>query len=525
MSTGTNEIRTASADRPRAFDPLAVLVVSRSGAVRDAERRLLDLLDATERLRVEAVLLEDGPLVDELAHRGVPVAVVTAGARRRARARATRRLVGTIRTVRPDVVLAYGSSAATLALPAARLAAARAVWMDHDVARDGLSARVLAAIADLVITSSAARADGIGSNVVVIPPAGPGDVHRTADRVVAALAEAAGRPGAGLVPDQPVTVLTCVRNEQGHIDPVIGGVLPQLRPGDEYLVVDDGSTDATPDEIARWCAVDPRLRTIRGPGVNAAAARNRGIGAARHPVVACIDAGCAPAEGWLDAVRAPFAESSPPALVVGVYHVSARTPRECAFAAACFPDPGEARHPSLLVRAYGGLLGRAFSPDRLDGRSMAVRTDVWRAVGGFREDLVSLEDAAFSFDIIARGGRTVLATDADVRWDQHPTLRATARMYAKYGWGDASTGDRQLVVRDLARVLAYAGAPVLALLGGRPGRLAVAAGSAAYLSLPVVRAARSGGPGVVVRVPFVLAVKDLAKGAGCLVGLYSSSRR
>ena len=522
MSTDeTNDVRNAPAERSREFAPLAVLMVSRSGAVGSPEVRLIELLNATERLRVEAVLLEDGPLVRELESRGVPVSVIPAGPRSRGRARAAARLVGKIRASRPEVVLAYGAGAAAFALPAARLAATRAVWMEHQCSLETSSARFLAAIADRVIATAWTTPDGIGSKVVVVPPAGPGDLHRTADRVAAALAEAAARPGAGLTLDQPVTVLTCVRNEQGHIDAVIGGILPQLRADDEYLIVDDGSTDATPDEIARWCAADTRLRTMQGPAVNAAAARNRGIAAARHPVVACIDAGCTPAEGWLDAVRAPFAENSPPDLVVGVYHVSTRTPRERAFAAACFPDPEEARHPSLLVRVYGRLLGRAFSPDRLDGRSMAVRTDAWRDVGGFREGLASLEDAAFSFDIIESGGKTVLALDADVRWDQHPTLRATARMYAKYGWGDASTGDPQLVARDLARVVAYVGVPALVTLGGLPGRLAVAAGSVAYLSLPLVRAVRSGGMGVVVQVPFVLAVKDLAKGAGCLVGLLS----
>jgi glycosyltransferase involved in cell wall biosynthesis len=385
------------------------------------------------------------------------------------------------------------------------------VWLDHDSSSNRRAARPLLALADRVVpfpvpcpTQSAEVGDGIGEE---------------AERMVSRLAEAAGRPGAGLAPRQPVTVLTCLRNEQGHIDPVVGGVVPQLGPDDEYLIVDDGSTDGTPAEIARWLAVDARLRTLRGPAVNAAAARNVGIGAARHPVVACIDAGCVPAEGWLDALRAPFSESSPPSLLVGVYHVSTRTPRERAFAAACFPDPAEARHPSMLVRVYGRFLGRAFNADRLDGRSMAVRRDAWRAAGGFREDVPSLEDAAFSRDVIESRGRTVLALDADVEWEQHPTLRATARMYAKYGVGDVRTGDRQLVARDLARAVAYLGGPVLALVGGKGGRLAASIGSAAYLSLPLIRAARSGDPRVIALVPLALAVKDLAKCGGCIHGL------
>lgn len=495
-------IRDVSGSRGRGLPPVTAVLVVAAGGAGGGQRRLPGLLDATARLRIEAVLLGHGPLAAELRRRGVAVSVLPLARGRVARAWAAVGLVGHLRAARADVVLAHGADAAVVALPAAWVAGTRAVRIADGPC--GRGARL------------AVPADG----VVPLPATGG---REGADRFAAAVAEVAGRPGAGLTPDRPVTVLTCMRNEQGHVDPVIAGVVEQLGPDDEYLIVDDGSTDATPREIAPWLDADRRLRCIPGPGVNAAAARNRGIAAARHDIVACIDAGCVPAPGWLDAVRAPFAEDLPPALVVGVYRVSTRTARERAFAAACFPDPDEARHPSLLVRAYGGVLGRAFSADRLDGRSMAVHRDAWRAAGGFREGLASLEDAAFSRDVLAAGGRTVLAVDAVVVWEQHPTLRATALMYARYGRGDVWTGERGLVARDLARVAAYLGAPALAVLGGTAGRLAVGLGSAVYLSLPVVRAARVGA-GVALRVPVVLAVKDVAKGAGCLAALRSRWR-
>ena len=264
----------------------------------------------------------------------------------------------------------------------------------------------------------------------------------------------------------------------------------------------------------------PRLRMLAGPGVNLSAARNAGFIEARHHVVVATDAGCRPVPGWLEALRAPFAEPDPADLATGVYRVSTRNRLEEAFALSCFPDPDEARRPTPLARVYGALLGRRFDPRRLDGRSMAVTVEAWKAAGGFREDLFSSEDALFGEAVVATGGRPVLAVDAEVCWDQHPSLAATARMFYRYGQWGARGGSWGLVRRDLLRAGAYLAGPWLLVRGGPAGRVAAAAGAGAYLSLPLVRAVRQRRrPGTFLALPLALAVKDLAKAAGCLDGL------
>jgi hypothetical protein len=206
--------------------------------------------------------------------------------------------------------------------------------------------------------------------------------------------------------------------------------------------------------------------------------------------------------------------------VTGVYRVSTRNPLEEAFAVACFPDPDEFRWPRPLARVYGALFGRRFDARRLDGRSMAVTRETWRAAGRFREDLFSSEDALFGEAVVASGGRPVLAVDAEVVWDQHPSLTATARMFYRYGRWGARGHSWRLIRRDLLRAAAYLLGPPLVARGGRPGRVAVTAGAAAYLSLPLVRSIRQRhGPGTVLALPLALAVKDLAKATGCLAGL------
>lgn len=58
----------------------------------------------------------------------------------------------------------------------------------------------------------------------------------------------------------------------------------------EILVVDDGSTDRTPEIAARASATDRRIRVIRQANAGVAAARNSGIGNATGAWIAPIDA-------------------------------------------------------------------------------------------------------------------------------------------------------------------------------------------------------------------------------------------
>jgi chlorobactene glucosyltransferase len=54
-----------------------------------------------------------------------------------------------------------------------------------------------------------------------------------------------------------------VRNEQEHLDACLASLLAQDYPRFEVIVVDDGSTDATPALLAAWARRDPRVRVQR----------------------------------------------------------------------------------------------------------------------------------------------------------------------------------------------------------------------------------------------------------------------
>jgi glycosyltransferase involved in cell wall biosynthesis/GT2 family glycosyltransferase len=360
------------------------------------------------------------------------------------------------------------------------------------------------------------------------------DAAACAGMLVRELTRVACRPGAGRCDGPPISVVTTVLNESDAVHRLLRRLVGQLtHPDDEVVVVDGGSRDGTVARVRAWAARDHRVRLLVEPGAGISAGRNAGVRAARNALVACTDAGCDPVPGWLAAFRSAAAVDGPARLFTGVYRVTARGPVQAASAAVGYPDPTELRHPSVLVRGYGRLLGRSFDPTLPTGRSMAFGVSVWRAAGGFPEHLATGEDVLFGRAAVAAGVTATMVADAEVLWAQRPSLWATARMYHRYGEGSGRSRDRRLLGRDLARLAAYTVGVPLLWYGGQPARCAVVVAALAYLSLPLARALRrrGGDPGVIPRlaaaaaVPVVAAVRDLAKVTGALRGLWAGRRR
>jgi glycosyltransferase involved in cell wall biosynthesis len=85
-----------------------------------------------------------------------------------------------------------------------------------------------------------------------------------------------------------VSVLIDTYNHERFIECAIASVLAQDMPMDgvEILVVDDGSTDRTPEIVQRF---EPRVRLIRKPNGGQASAFNVGIPECRGEIVAFLD--------------------------------------------------------------------------------------------------------------------------------------------------------------------------------------------------------------------------------------------
>jgi glycosyltransferase involved in cell wall biosynthesis len=327
-------------------------------------------------------------------------------------------------------------------------------------------------------------------------------------------------------------VIATVLDERDAVDRLVEGVTVQLREQDELVVVDGDSRDGTYERLLELARGDSRVRVLSAPASNIAAGRNIAVRAARHELIACTDAGCRLTPQWLERLVAPLlatdAIDGAPGLAAGVPHVLAHGPLQRAQSLACYADPSEAANPTSLVRLYGRLFGGVFDPSLPFARSLAFTRRAWRDAGGFPERLRWVEDGVFGRAVAARH-HCVLATGAEVYWEQRESVGATFKMYYRYGIGAAESGDRQLQGRDGVRLAAYLlAASLLASRDRRAVALALAS-AAAYYSLPLRRAVRyRAGMRAALCIPLALAIKDFGKVTGAVtarVGAHGGKSR
>lgn len=83
-----------------------------------------------------------------------------------------------------------------------------------------------------------------------------------------------------------VSVVVTTHNGAAWLDDTLASVFAQTHPRLEVVVVDNGSTDATPDLLARW---RDRVEVIEQSNLGLAAARNAGVEATSGELVALLD--------------------------------------------------------------------------------------------------------------------------------------------------------------------------------------------------------------------------------------------
>lgn len=86
-----------------------------------------------------------------------------------------------------------------------------------------------------------------------------------------------------------VSILMPVHNEEPYLTAALRSISTQTYTDWELVVVDDGSSDATPDILAIAAAKDPRIHVIRRTGGGLVAALNDGLASCRAPLLARMD--------------------------------------------------------------------------------------------------------------------------------------------------------------------------------------------------------------------------------------------
>jgi glycosyltransferase involved in cell wall biosynthesis len=157
-----------------------------------------------------------------------------------------------------------------------------------------------------------------------------------------------------------VSVIVPVRDGERYLEEALRSVLDQAHPELELLVVDDGSTDATPEVLRR---MGDRVRAVRQPPRGVAAAINHGVSLAGGQLLAFLDADDLWTPGRLAAQLAALDQDAGLDFVLGhvrQFHSPELTVEERA-AVLCppAPMPGATRSAMLIRREAHLRVGEA----------------------------------------------------------------------------------------------------------------------------------------------------------------------
>jgi glycosyltransferase involved in cell wall biosynthesis len=91
--------------------------------------------------------------------------------------------------------------------------------------------------------------------------------------------------------DPKVSVVMSVYNGLPYLHAAVEGILAQTFPDFEFIIINDGSTDATPSVLEHFAEVDARIRILENPkNIGYTNSLNRGISIARGELIARQDA-------------------------------------------------------------------------------------------------------------------------------------------------------------------------------------------------------------------------------------------
>ena len=222
-----------------------------------------------------------------------------------------------------------------------------------------------------------------------------------------------------------VSVLMPVRNMQTTVLSAVDSILNQQFEELELIVVDDGSTDGTAQQLAR--RRDPRLRVIRQDNTGIVGALNHGLAAARGPLLARMDGDDLARPDRIGA-QVGYLERH---LDIGV----------CDSRVEIFRDDGPV---AGGFRAYQQWLDTIEGPDDFVRNSLienpvvhpasCSRTAIIRDVGGYREGGFP-EDYDLWLRCLRNGVRFHKLPDRLLRWRDHGArLTRTDGRYGRAGF-------------------------------------------------------------------------------------------
>ncbi|WP_051221499.1 glycosyltransferase [Conexibacter woesei] len=261
------------------------------------------------------------------------------------------------------------------------------------------------------------------------------------------------------------SVIICTRDRadiiEGCVEQVVGqGVA-------EIVVVDNGSTDATPDVLAALAERHPAVRVVDEPRAGLSIARNTGAHAASHELLIYLDDDARIAPGWAAALARELARDGVAIAggpIVGLW-----------------PQERDPAWPAPRLEPFYGVLDHGdadlslVAPKIVYGGNWGARRSVLLAAGGFDPELgvgpdarIGGEEVSVAWQVQRRGLGATRYVIAGAVGHLIPAARLNDDFLTRRSYTVGLERPRHLERPDRAQLLAHAGEAARRLLHHLP---------------------------------------------------------
>lgn len=170
-----------------------------------------------------------------------------------------------------------------------------------------------------------------------------------------------------------VAATVAVYNEAAGVRDLLDALLAQSRPLDQVVIVDDGSSDTTPEILHEYAEREASVLVISQKNQGPAVARNKAWRAAEADLCLFTDGDCVPEVQWAEKLIAPFVDSAANS-TIGAVGGSYRTLNTHSTLAKFIGSEIDWRYRNVSgeISAHGTY-------------SLAVRRTILEKIGGFNE--------------------------------------------------------------------------------------------------------------------------------------------
>ena len=220
------------------------------------------------------------------------------------------------------------------------------------------------------------------------------------------------------MPSPAVSILMPVRNEQQYLAAALRSIQRQTLTDWQLVVVDDGSTDATPQILADFARHDQRIDVIRKPGDGLVAALNDGLAACCAPLVARMDGDDISHPRRLE-LQAAFLAANPDIGLVacGFRHFPRTSLKQGMVAYESWQN---------RLQSHASIMADLFVESPFVHPSIMARRDIFTVLEGYR-DMGWAEDYDLWLRMSCSGTRFARLPQSLFCWRDHPE-RATRTM-------------------------------------------------------------------------------------------------